>query len=103
MLQEVFVSQRALLQYWSRIIFSASQSRRRSSSSPERPDSRARCCLHRRVRNYAAFAKDVEFMQGMIMHHAQAVEMVALMADAYSEKRSAVARRLVSAVASQTK
>lgn len=25
-------------------------------------------------------AKDVEFMQGMIMHHAQAVEMVALMA-----------------------
>ena len=25
--------------------------------------------------------KDVEFMQGMIMHHAQAVEMVALMAD----------------------
>src|SRR6185369_4611642 len=24
-------------------------------------------------------AKDVEFMQGMIMHHAQAVEMVALM------------------------
>jgi uncharacterized protein (DUF305 family) len=24
--------------------------------------------------------KDVEFMQGMIMHHAQAVEMIALMA-----------------------
>src|SRR5205085_7003463 len=31
-------------------------------------------------------AKDIEFMQGMIMHHAQAVEMTALI-DARSENR----------------
>lgn len=31
-------------------------------------------------------AKDVEFMQGMIVHHAQAVEMVALMADRTDNK-----------------
>jgi uncharacterized protein (DUF305 family) len=31
-------------------------------------------------------AKDVEFMQGMIMHHAQAVEMVALMPDRTDRK-----------------
>jgi uncharacterized protein (DUF305 family) len=31
-------------------------------------------------------AKDVEFMQGMIMHHAQAVEMVALMDSRVSNK-----------------
>src|SRR5436189_4294392 len=30
--------------------------------------------------------KDVEFMQGMIMHHAQAVEMVALMNDRTEHK-----------------
>ena len=34
----------------------------------------------------AASAKDVEFMQGMIMHHAQAVEMTALM-DARTENK----------------
>src|SRR6188474_1920506 len=34
----------------------------------------------------AASAKDVEFMQGMIMHHAQAVEMTALI-DARTENK----------------
>src|SRR5258706_117559 len=35
----------------------------------------------------ARSAKDVEFMQGMIMHHAQAVEMTALIAS-HTENRS---------------
>src|ERR1043165_3633354 len=34
----------------------------------------------------AASAKDIEFMQGMIMHHAQAVEMTALI-EARSENK----------------
>ena len=34
----------------------------------------------------AASAKDVEFMQGMIMHHAQAVEMTALM-DSHTQNK----------------
>ena len=82
MLQEVFVSRRALLATFVLTLFSTLAASAQVIVQPGAPGQPSKVLpASTRAQLTPRSAKDIEFMQGMIMHHAQAVEMVALMAD----------------------
>jgi uncharacterized protein (DUF305 family) len=84
MLRAVFASHRALLAASALVLFSAFAvpAQDQVIVQPGAPGQPSKVLpASTRAKLPPRSAKDVEFMQGMIMHHAQAVEMVALMAD----------------------
>jgi uncharacterized protein (DUF305 family) len=88
MLGKVFVSRRVLLATLS-LLFSALavSAQEPVIVQPGAPGQASKTLpSDTRAKLPPASAKDVEFMQGMIMHHAQAVEMVALMPDRTERK-----------------
>ena len=84
MLRKVFASHRALLATSALVLFSAFavSAQDQVIVQPGAPGQPSKVLpASTRAQLTPRSAKDIEFMQGMIMHHAQAVEMVALMAD----------------------
>ena len=82
MLRNVFVSRRAFIASCALVLFSAVAASAQVIVQPGAPGQPSKVLpASTRAQLTPRSAKDIEFMQGMIMHHAQAVEMVALMAD----------------------
>ncbi len=87
MLQEVFVSRRALLMACALVTFSGITVSAQVIVQPGAPGQASKTLpASTRAQLPPRSLKDIEFMQGMIMHHAQAVEMVALMSDRTQRK-----------------
>lgn len=82
MLRKVFVSRRALTAVSAFVLLSALSASAQVIVQPGAPGQPSKKLpASTRAQLTPRSAKDIEFMQGMIMHHGQAVEMVALMAD----------------------
>jgi len=82
MLRNVFGPRRAFLAAFAVVLFSTLAASAQVIVQPGAPGQPSKVLpASTRAQLTPRSAKDIEFMQGMIMHHAQAVEMVALMAD----------------------
>jgi uncharacterized protein (DUF305 family) len=87
MLQEVFVSRPALLALFALVLFSGLSVSAQVIVQPGAPGQPSKSLpASTRAQLTPRSTKDIEFMQGMIMHHAQAVEMVALMPERTQRK-----------------
>ena len=87
MLKEVFVSRSSLLTACALGLFLSVTASAQVIVQPGAPGQPSKTLpASTRAQLTPRSAKDIEFMQGMIMHHAQAVEMVALMPERTQRK-----------------